>query len=189
MYPCDNPLMFVILFLQAMFYTVFNCNNASEVYEEREYRCFGQWTEPETGLVYTYTERRDIQGHECFVGVDIDDDRSIVTEAGANCERGHQPRKYGMTLERQSKCPNPAWGERPVSPKLGNVHRTVKVQLESELSELEERYYEREMMADNDVITNEISDSYHRTNSAAAATSSVISVAAAAAVYILLACQ
>ena len=108
-------------------------------------------------------------------------------QAGANCERGHQPRKYGMTLERQSKCPNPAW-ERPVSPKLGNVHKTVKVQLESELSELEERYYEREMMADNDVITNEISDSYHRTSSAGAATSSVMISAAAVVVY-LLACQ
>ena len=95
---CNNP--------EVMFYTVFNCNNATEIYEEREYRCFGQWSEPETGLVYTYTERRDILGQECFVGVDIDQDKSIVTEAGSNCERGHQPRKYGMTLQRQAKCPS-----------------------------------------------------------------------------------
>jgi hypothetical protein len=98
---CNNP--------EVMFYTVFNCGNASEVYEEREYRCFGQWSEPETGLVYTYTERRDIPGKECFVGVTMeDDDRHLVTEAGANCERGHQPRKYGMTLRRQSVCPSKA---------------------------------------------------------------------------------
>ena len=94
---CNNP--------EVMFYTVFNCANASEVYEEREYRCFGQWTEPSTGLVYTYTERRDIPGKECFVGITMDEDeKHMVTEAGANCERGHQPQKYGMTLMRQSKC-------------------------------------------------------------------------------------
>ena len=94
---CNNP--------EVMFYTVFNCANASEVYEEREYRCFGQWTEPSTGLVYTYTERRDIPGKECFVGLTMDgDEKHMVTEAGANCERGHQPQKYGMTLLRQSTC-------------------------------------------------------------------------------------
>lgn len=93
---CNNP--------EIMFYTVYNCANSTEVYEEREYRCFGQWEEPETGLVYTYTERRDILGYECFVGLDIDEDRNIVTEAGSNCERGHQPRKYGMTLQRIAKC-------------------------------------------------------------------------------------
>lgn len=160
---CNNP--------EVMFYTVFNCNNASEVYEEREYRCFGQWKEPETGLVYTYTERRDIRGHECFVGVDIDDDKSIVTEAGANCERGHQPRKYGMTLERQAKCPasEPYQPEtesenlsvnverRPVSPKLSNVQRVVigdsDLGLPDVLDEIEreqeERFYEREVGAHN----------------------------------------
>ena len=93
---CNNP--------EVMFYTVFNCHNHSEIYEEREYRCFGQWEE--NGLVYTYTERRDIPGNECFVGVTIDEDRNIVTEAGQNCERGHQPEKYGMTLHRQAKCSN-----------------------------------------------------------------------------------
>ena len=95
---CNNP--------EVMFYTVYSCNNETEIYEEREYRCFGQWREPETGLVYTYTARRDILGNECFVGVDIEHDKSIVTEAGSNCERGHQPRKYGMTLQQESKCPS-----------------------------------------------------------------------------------
>ena len=94
---CNNP--------EVMFYTVFNCANASEVYEEREYRCFGQWTEPSTGLVYTYTERRDIPGKECFVGLTMDgDEKHMVTEAGANCKRGHRPQEYGMTLKRQSTC-------------------------------------------------------------------------------------
>lgn len=97
---CNNP--------EVMFYTVFNCNNASEVYEEREYLCYGQWAEEETGLVYTYTERRDIPGKECFVGVTLDDDHNIVTEAGQNCERGHQPRKYGMTLKRVGTCASTA---------------------------------------------------------------------------------
>ena len=91
---CNNP--------EVMFYTVFNCANQSEVYEEREYRCFGQWEED--GLVYTYTERKDVPGNECFVGVSVDDETHMVTEAGSNCERGKEPRKYGMTLHRQAKC-------------------------------------------------------------------------------------
>merc|ERR1711935_647056 len=53
----------------------------------------------------TYTERRDIPGKECFVGLTMDgDEKHMVIEAGANCERGHQPQKYGMTLLRQSTC-------------------------------------------------------------------------------------
>ena len=93
---CNNP--------EVMFYTVFNCHNQTEVYEEREYRCFGQWQED--GLVYTYTERKDIPGNECFVGVTLDEDRNMVSEAGQNCERGHEPTKYGMTLVRKAKCNN-----------------------------------------------------------------------------------
>ena len=162
---CNNP--------EVMFYTVFNCANASEVYEEREYRCFGQWTEPSTGLVYTYTERRDIPGKECFVGLTMDEDeKHMVTEAGANCERGHQPQKYGMTLMRQSTCqadtpggqaalkppPSPKShgripittprsrfesSSRPISPRLSTV-RTVIDGVEQILREQEERYIERE---------------------------------------------
>ena len=136
---CNNP--------EVMFYTVFNCHNASEVYEEREYLCYGQWQEPETGLVYTYTERRDIPGKECFVGVTLDDDHNIVTEAGANCERGHQPQKYGMTLRRVGTCSSNSMQteeqtttstskpsrssyaslstDRPVSPRLSTVQSVV----------------------------------------------------------------
>ncbi len=93
---CNNP--------EVMFYTVFNCHNRTEVFEEREYRCFGQWEDPADGLVYTYTQRWDIPGNECFVGRTVDDDRKIIAEAGQNCERGHEPDKYGMTLHRQAKC-------------------------------------------------------------------------------------
>ena len=157
---CNNP--------EVMFYTVFNCGNASEVYEEREYRCFGQWEEPGTGLVYTYTERRDIPGKECFVGITMDDDeRHMVTEAGANCERGHQPQKYGMTLRRQSKCPmkvptnnvpnlpkripitprpNSRPNSRPVSPRLSTVHSVVVDGVEQLMEKIEEeaeqKYYD-----------------------------------------------
>ncbi|XP_059091334.1 uncharacterized protein LOC131886899 [Tigriopus californicus] len=56
---CNNP--------EIMFYTIFNCFNRSEVFEEREYRCLGEWRED--GLIYTYTERRDMIGYECFVGL------------------------------------------------------------------------------------------------------------------------
>ena len=159
---CNNP--------EVMFYTVFNCANASEVYEEREYRCFGQWEEPETGLVYTYTERRDIPGKECFVGITMDDDeRHMVTEAGANCERGHKPQKYGMTLRRQSKCPNTKLHQsislssdnvpksripitprpsRPVSPRLSTVRSVVVDGVEQLMEKIEEeaeqRYYDME---------------------------------------------
>ncbi len=130
---CNNP--------EVMFYTVFNCNNTTEVYEEREYLCYGQWIEEETGLVYTYTERRDIPGKECFVGTMLDGDHYIITEAGQNCERGHQPRKYGMTLKRVGLCNSPTGlseeatttqisilnhekqpvPQRPVSPKFSSV--------------------------------------------------------------------
>jgi hypothetical protein len=53
---CRNP--------QRMFYSVSNCHNLSEVYEEREYRCLGKFAD--RGLTYTYTERRDVLGYECL---------------------------------------------------------------------------------------------------------------------------
>lgn len=156
---CNNP--------EVMFYTVFNCNNASEVYEEREYRCFGQWTEPSTGLVYTYTERRDLPGKECFVGISLDEnqDTHMVTEAGANCERGHQPQKYGMTLNRQSKCPEKkpkisiikeemtTLKPRKVSPRLSTVRSVVVDGVEQLLEKVEERYFDEK---EKDILTNGI---------------------------------
>ena len=74
----------------------------SEVFEEREYRCLGQWTED--GMIYTYTERRDMIGHECFVGTLTAKGDIYLLEAGQNCERGHEPMKFGMRLTQVSKC-------------------------------------------------------------------------------------
>ena len=85
-----------------MFYSIFNCFNRSEVFEEREYRCLGQWREE--GLIYTYTERRDMIGYECFVGVLTAKGDIYLLEAGQNCERGHEPMKSGMRLTQVSKC-------------------------------------------------------------------------------------
>lgn len=79
---CNNP--------DIMFYTVSSCENRSHVYEgelsrvknmhkysrlwanlsgfpptEREYRCLGNWEEDQ--VLYTYTQRRDTTGYQCFV--------------------------------------------------------------------------------------------------------------------------
>jgi hypothetical protein len=91
---CNNP--------EIMFYTIFNCFNRSEVYEEREYECLGQWEED--GLIYTYTERRDMEGHECFVGAVTKKGEIYLQEAGNNCERGQQPLKEGMRMSRVAEC-------------------------------------------------------------------------------------
>ena len=95
-----------------MFYSIFNCFNRSEVYEEREYRCLGQWNED--GVMYTYTERRDMSGYECFVGVNTERGEIYLQEAGNNCERGQQPMRYGMRLSRVAQC----YYQRPTSPKF-----------------------------------------------------------------------
>lgn len=102
-------------------------------------------------------------GKECFVGITMDDDdRHMVTEAGANCERNHQPQKYGMTLMRQSKCPAkhvpknripitprpPAINSRPVSPRLSTVRSVIVDGVEQLLEKAEEKveqsYFESE---------------------------------------------
>ena len=69
---------------------------------EREYRCLGQWKEE--NLIYTYTERRDQIGYECFVGLITQKGDIFLKEAGNNCERGQEPLKYGMRLTQVSKC-------------------------------------------------------------------------------------
>ena len=69
---------------------------------EREYRCLGQWKEE--GLIYTYTERRDMIGYECFVGLVTAKGDIYLREAGTNCERGQEPLKDGMRLTQVSKC-------------------------------------------------------------------------------------
>ena len=91
---CNNP--------EIMFYTIFNCFNRTEVFEEREYECLGQWEEE--GVIYTYTERRDMQGYECFVGVTTKKGEIFLQEAGENCERGQEPLRYGMRMSRVAQC-------------------------------------------------------------------------------------
>ncbi|CAB4063576.1 unnamed protein product [Lepeophtheirus salmonis] len=73
---CNNP--------EIMFYTIFNCFNRSEIFEEREYSCLGQWTDEDDGLIYT----GDI----------------FLREASHNCERGQTPKRNGMKLTQVSKC-------------------------------------------------------------------------------------
>ena len=77
-------------------------------FAEREYRCLGKWTE--RGLTYTYTERTDVLGYECFVGLIISDSELFIKEAGEHCQRDVEPLKLGMKLSRQgnvgSRCFN-----------------------------------------------------------------------------------
>lgn len=87
---------------QHMYYTVSSCFNTSEVYEEREYRCLGQWSEG--GVMYTFTHRHDVNTYECFAGVVVNSHEIFIIEAGTSCQRGLQPLAYGMKLVRQATC-------------------------------------------------------------------------------------
>ena len=108
-----------------MEYQVYNCENTTEVYEDRLYQCYGQFLDG--GLTYTYTRRLDIPIQECFVGTTVGPAHYIM-EAGAHCQRGKQPSEHGMvmTQEKEPHCDNgentlsavEAAGKRPVSPKL-----------------------------------------------------------------------
>ena len=100
---CRNP--------QRMFYSVSNCHNLSEVYEEREYRCLGKFAD--RGLTYTYTERRDVLGYECFVGVIINDGELFIKEAGEHCQRDVEPLRLGMKVTRQATCYAPRPSAKP----------------------------------------------------------------------------
>lgn len=91
---CSDP--------QHMHYTVSSCFNSTEVYEERQYRCLGQWSEG--GVMYTYTHRRDVDTYECFAGVVVNVNEIFIIEAGTSCQRGLQPLAYGMKLVRQATC-------------------------------------------------------------------------------------
>ena len=109
-----------------MRYQVYSCADTAEVYEEREYECYGQYAHG--GQVYTLTKRRDLlHQQECFVGVTSASGEHRVLEAGAHCERGLQPRLYGMVMEpvrplqcdrRQDPPPAPPPEPRPLHPKL-----------------------------------------------------------------------
>jgi len=96
-----------------LFYTVSNCFNDSEIYQEREYKCLGLWTDK--GLTYTYTERRDIFGYECFVGVIINEAELFIKEAGENCQRDVEPLRLGMKLTRQAMCYTPRPSSKPAT--------------------------------------------------------------------------
>ncbi|PSN54332.1 hypothetical protein C0J52_10680, partial [Blattella germanica] len=69
---------------------------------EREYRCLGQWKED--GLMYTYTQRRDVGTYECFVGSIVSDNEIYIKEAGDHCQRDIDPMHNGMKLKRKGLC-------------------------------------------------------------------------------------
>ncbi|RXG50999.1 hypothetical protein Avbf_14837, partial [Armadillidium vulgare] len=102
--------------LEIMFYTVYSCRNKSTIFEEREYRCLGQWVEGDN--TYTYTERRDVDGHECFAGVVRTTDEIFIMEAGPNCQRGLRPLTEGMKLLKQATCDTKS---KPLTPSLSEV--------------------------------------------------------------------
>ena len=54
---CNNP--------DIMFYSVISCENRSHVYEERVYRCLGNWEED--SILYTFTQRMEMPGYQCLV--------------------------------------------------------------------------------------------------------------------------
>jgi hypothetical protein len=87
-----------------MEYQVYNCENTTEVYEDRLYQCYGQFRDDD-GLVYTYTRRLDIPIQECFVGITVGPAHYIM-EAGAHCQRGKQPAEHGMVMikEQDLEC-------------------------------------------------------------------------------------
>ncbi|GAB6021794.1 hypothetical protein CHUAL_004371 [Chamberlinius hualienensis] len=91
---CNSP--------DVMYYSVSNCDAPKEVYEEREYRCLGEWEED--GVLYTYTQRRDLPGFQCFVGTIVEGEDVFIKEAGDNCVRGMDPLKFGMKMTKQDSC-------------------------------------------------------------------------------------
>ncbi|XP_043225565.1 uncharacterized protein LOC122383321 [Amphibalanus amphitrite] len=93
---CNNP--------DIMFYTVISCENASDIYEEREYRCLGTWHEGD--VMYTYTQRRDVLSYECFAGRVMADGRVFIGEAGTDdsCRRRIDPTRTGMLINRIDTC-------------------------------------------------------------------------------------
>jgi hypothetical protein len=93
-----------------MNYQVYNCENTTEVYEDRSYHCYGAFKE--NGLVYTVVKRLDLPFRECFVGTDLVDGRSMITEAGVSCGRDKEPEKSGMLLSyRSEQCVDWHWEE------------------------------------------------------------------------------
>ncbi|XP_055545949.1 uncharacterized protein LOC129730552 [Wyeomyia smithii] len=87
-----------------MYYQISACE-FDEIYEEREYRCLGQWTH--RNIVYTYTQRRDVGTYECFVGTMLSDRQIFIKEAGEHCQRDVNPHRFGMELNKVAHCSVP----------------------------------------------------------------------------------
>ena len=99
---CDRP--------DRMNYQVYNCENTTEVFEDRSYHCYGVFEE--NGLVYTVVKRLDLPYRECFVGITLDEGRSMITEAGTSCGRNKEPGTSGMLLSyRSDQCVDWQWEE------------------------------------------------------------------------------
>lgn len=90
---CESP--------EVMYYSVMDCET-QQVFEDRQYRCLGQWEE--SNFVYTYTQRTDASAHECFVGSIVSNHEIYIIEAGEHCNRRMDPLSFGMKLVRQGSC-------------------------------------------------------------------------------------
>ncbi|XP_053680572.1 uncharacterized protein LOC128731471 [Anopheles nili] len=97
-----------------MHYQISACDYMNEVYEEREYRCLGQWTH--RNIVYTYTQRRDVGTYECFVGTMLSDRQIFIKEAGEHCQRDVNPNRFGMELNKVAHCTPPEVFKSPGRP-------------------------------------------------------------------------
>ena len=98
----QNASTNTLTYLPIILPTSTHIKNVHRYFTEREYQCLGQWQED--GLIYTYTERRDMIGYECFVGLITAKGDIHLREAGHNCERGQDPLREGMRLTQVSKC-------------------------------------------------------------------------------------
>lgn len=81
--------------------------DSTDVYEKRIYQCLGQWHDQNSSTMYTFTKRVDsINAYECFVGLMEGSEKQIVIrEAGENCYKMLEPRKYGMEMNQTGKMP------------------------------------------------------------------------------------
>ena len=125
-----------------MQYQVYNCAEPSEVYEDRLYECYGQYSHG--GQVYTLTKRLDLQERqECFVGVTTASGQHRVMEAGAHCDRGMQPHLYGMIMEpvRQLQC---------------SQEESADTQYQENDSEIEMKLLHPKFRLETNVISNEL---------------------------------
>jgi len=107
-----------------MEYTVYNCDNVTEIYEDRLYQCYGQFQDG--GLVYTFTQRLDLPVKECFVGTVLEGVEHYVMEAGVHCARGKEPSVHGMIMRKESdlECEAELSTPRSVNPRF-STSRTV----------------------------------------------------------------